>query len=90
MAERYGSHPALAVWHVSNELGCHNALCYCDVSASAFRDWLRARYGSLDMLNAAWGTAFWSQKYGHWDDVLPPRTTRSAGNPAQLLDFRRF
>jgi beta-galactosidase len=90
MVERYGDHPALALWHVSNELGCHNALCYCDVSAAAFRTWLRARYGTLDALNAAWGTAFWSQKLGDWADVLPPRSTRSAGNPAQSLDFKRF
>ena len=90
MADRYGSHPAVALWHVSNELGCHNALCFCDESAIAFRSWLRARYGTLEALNAAWGTAFWSQRVGVWDDVLPPRTTRSAGNPAQLLDFKRF
>ena len=90
MADRYGSHPAVALWHVSNELGCHNALCYCDASARAFRTWLRDRYATLDALNSAWGTAFWSQRYGTWDDILPPRTTRSAGNPAQLLDFKRF
>lgn len=90
MAERYRDHPALALWHVSNELGCHNALCYCDVSAAAFRTWLKRRYGSLDALNQAWGTAFWSQRVGDWADVLPPRATRSAGNPAQLLDFKRF
>ena len=90
MAERYGDHPAVALWHVSNELGCHNAHCYCESSARAFRTWLRARYGTLDALNTAWGTAFWSQRYGTWDDILPPRTTRSAGNPAQLLDFKRF
>lgn len=90
MAERYGDHPALALWHISNELGCHNALCYCDASAVAFRGWLRQRYGTLDALNAAWGTAFWSQRYGTWEDILPPRTTRSAGNPAHLLDFKRF
>lgn len=90
MANRYGSHPAVAVWHVSNELGCHNALCYCDTSGRAFRTWLRDRYATLDALNAAWGTAFWSQRYGSWDDVLPPRVTRSAGNPAQQLDFKRF
>ncbi len=90
MGDRYGAHPAVMLWHVSNELGCHNALCFCDESARAFRDWLRVRYGTLEALNAAWGTAFWSQRFGAWDDVLPPRATRSAGNPAQLLDFKRF
>ena len=52
MAERYGGHPALAMWHVNNEYGCHVSRCYCDVSGGAFRDWLCRRYGdSLDALN---------------------------------------
>lgn len=90
VAERYGDHPALALWHISNELGCHNAHCYCDTSAHAFRRWLEARYGTIEALNDAWGTAFWSQRYSQWGDILPPRRTRSAGNPAHSLDFRRF
>ena len=90
IATRYAGHPALAMWHVSNELGCHNLRCYCDVSAAAFRDWLRRRYGDLEALNAAWGTTFWSQHYGEWDEVLPPRLTPTVGNPTQSLDFCRF
>lgn len=90
VAERYGSHPAVALWHVSNELGCHNALCYCDVSAASFRRWLEARYTTIDRLNDAWGTTFWSQQYSDWSEILPPRSTLSAGNPAQRLDFERF
>lgn len=90
VAQRYASHPALAMWHVSNELGCHNALCYCDVSAASFRGWLEHRYGTIERLNDAWGTSFWSQKYGTWQEILPPRATLSAGNPAQRLDFARF
>jgi beta-galactosidase len=90
VARRYGDHPALALWHVSNELGCHNALCWCDTSAAAFRDWLRARYRDVAALNAAWGTTFWSQRYGSFDEVLPPRLTLSTRNPGQVLDFHRF
>jgi beta-galactosidase len=90
MASRYGHHPGLVLWHVSNELGCHNAHCYCDVSAAAFRRWLRNRYGDVDALNDAWGTAFWSQRYGDWDEVLPPRLAPTFPNPTQQLDFRRF
>ncbi|MFF5207401.1 beta-galactosidase [Streptosporangium sp. NPDC000396] len=90
MALRYGGHPALVLWHVSNELGCHNARCYCDVSAAAFRVWLRERYGTLDGLNAAWGTDFWSQVYSDWEEILPPRLAASYVNPTQQLDFARF
>ncbi len=90
LATRYGSHPALAMWHVSNELGGHNARCYCDVSAVAFRHWLRSRYGDLDTLNDAWGTTFWSQHYADWDEILPPRTAPTFPNPTQQLDFARF
>jgi beta-galactosidase len=90
LANRYAGHPALAMWHVSNELGCHNVHCYCDVSAAAFRRWLQSRYGDLDGLNTAWGTAFWSQHYADWLDVLPPRATTAQGNPTQELDFWRF
>lgn len=90
VARRYGDHPALELWHVSNELGCHNAHCYCDVSAAAFRRWLLGRYGGVDALNDAWGTTFWSQRYGSFDEVLPPRDTLSTRNPGQVLDFHRF
>ncbi|MBL7257584.1 beta-galactosidase [Paractinoplanes lichenicola] len=90
IATRYGGHPALALWHVSNELGCHNALCYCEASAEAFRVWLATRYGTVEALNKAWGTAFWSQRYDSFDEVQPPRLALSVRNPAQLVDFQRF
>jgi beta-galactosidase len=90
LATRYREHPALALWHVNNEYGCHVAACYCDESAAAFRAWLRTRYATLDALNAAWGTAFWSQRYGEWDEILPPRATPTFANPTQQLDFLRF
>ncbi|QNP75308.1 beta-galactosidase [Streptomyces roseirectus] len=87
LARRYGDHPAVALWHVHNE---YATLCYCDHTAAAFRVWLRERHGSLDALNEAWGTAFWSQRYGSWEQVLPPRATNWHGNPGRHLDFRRF
>lgn len=90
LAERYRDHPAVAMWHVSNELGCHNARCYCDVSAEAFRGWLRECYHDLEALNDAWGTAFWSQRYGDWEEILPPRAVPAFPNPTQQLDFYRF
>jgi beta-galactosidase len=90
LAERYRDHPALALWHVNNEYGCHVAACYCDRSAEHFRRRLRERHGTLDALNEAWGTAFWSQRYGDWDEIVPPRAAPSFGNPSQELDWHRF
>lgn len=90
MAQRYGQHPALALWHVDNELGCHVPHDFSDDAAAAFRRWLEARYGTVEALNAAWGTAFWSQRYDSFDEVLPPRTAPTYANPTQQLDFARY
>ena len=90
MAQRYGHHPALRLWHVNNEYGCHISECYCELCAEQFRGWLRERYGDLDALNAAWGTAFWSQQYHAWAEIQPPRQAPTYANPAQQLDWRRF
>ncbi|MFE6592038.1 beta-galactosidase [Streptomyces sp. NPDC057781] len=90
LASRYAGHPALVAWHVNNELGCHNVYDYSDDAARAFRDWLRDRYTTLESLNHAWGTAFWSQRYSDWDQILPPRLAASHPNPTQQLDFKRF
>jgi beta-galactosidase len=90
LADRYRHHPALAIWHINNEYGCHVNECFCNQSAAAFREWLRRRYGTLDALNAAWGTAFWSQRYDEWDEINPPRRAPTFINPTQQLDWRRF
>jgi beta-galactosidase len=90
LATRYHDHPALALWHVSNEYACHNVPCYCDSCAGAFRVWLGERYDGLDALNDAWGTAFWSQRYTEWDQLLPPRCTATFANPTHQLDYARF
>jgi len=87
LAARYAFHPALRLWHIHNEYG---TWCFCDHCAVAFRDWLRLRYHSLDDLNEAWSTAFWSQRYGRWEEILPPRATQYLRNPAHELDYRRF
>jgi beta-galactosidase len=90
LAEHYKNHPALAMWHVDNEYGCHIGACYCDQSAAAFREWLKERYSTLDALNFAWGTAFWSQTYSDWEEIYPPRRAPASVNPTQQLDWARF
>jgi len=90
LAERYARHPALVMWHVDNEYACHVSECFCDTSVTAFREWLQKRYGSLDALNQAWGTAFWSQHYSDWDEIHPPRVAPTFINPTHQLDWARF
>ena len=68
LAERYGHHLALRMWHVSNEYG---PSCFCDRCAARFREWLSARYGSLEGVNRAWVTPFWSHSYTTWEEVEP-------------------
>ena len=87
LAARYGAHPALHAWHLHNEYG---TVSYGTLVDAAFQAWLRARYGDLATLNRVWHTAFWSQGYGQWDEIVAPQQTQYLPNPTQLLDFKRF
>ncbi|WP_460364502.1 beta-galactosidase, partial [Actinocorallia lasiicapitis] len=90
IAERYRDHPALVLWHISNEYADHTVECFCAESARHFRRWLADRYKTVDALNDAWGTSCWGQHYTALDQVEPPRRAPGPVNPAQLLDWRRF
>lgn len=87
LAERYGRHPAVMLWHISNEFG---GACWCPLCAGAFRSWLRGRYGSLEALNLAWWNAFWSHTYSDWDEIDPPSPLGEPGVHGLNLDWRRF
>lgn len=90
LAERFGDHPAVVLWHVGNEFACHVRECFSEESERAFRAWLGARYASIEALNRAWGTDFWSQRYTSFEQVRPPSAMPSFPNPSQVLDWRRF
>lgn len=90
LAERYGRHPALAMWHVNNEFGCHVHESFTPAAHAAWQAWLRDRYVTVDGLNHAWGTAFWSQRYGGFDEIPMPGPMPTFANPTMLLDWRRF
>ncbi|MCD0442933.1 beta-galactosidase [Glycomyces sp. A-F 0318] len=90
LAARYGSHPAVRMWHLHNEYGWANVQCYCEASAAAFRGWLAEKYGDADRLNEAWGTAFWGLVYRSFDEVEAPAAAPPGVNPALQLDWRRF
>jgi beta-galactosidase len=94
LAQRYADHPALLLWHVSNEYGstpCHCANCY-----AGFRQWLKARYGTLEAVNRAWWATFWSHQYTDWDEIEPVDGSVHGlmldwmrYNSDQVLDFYR-
>ncbi len=90
LAARYADHPAVVLWHIHNEYGCHVSECYCPTSVAAFQEWVQTKYRTLDALNAAWGTAFWGQTYTAWDEIDAPRDAPADANNAQRLDFARF
>lgn len=66
LALRYGKHPALSLWHVGNEF---SGECHCSLCKTAFHDWLKHRYGSLDQLNQVWWTAFWNHTFTAWSQI---------------------
>lgn len=87
LAERYAFHPAVLGWHISNEYGGE---CHCDYCQEAFRDWLKNKYGSLDALNRAWWTTFWSHTYTSWSQVESPAPHGEMNVHGHNLDWRRF
>ncbi len=91
IAERYGEHPAVVGWQTDNEFADHDTgRSWGEISRRGFRDWLRERYGDLDVLNQAWGAVFWSQAYSDWEEIGLPHHTPASPNPSHLLDFYRY
>lgn len=90
-AEHYGPHPAIVGWQIDNELNCETCDFYSEADHTAFREFLKRKYGTLDALNAAWGTVFWNQTYTDWEQVHVLRPVLNEGNnPHQHLDYCRF
>ncbi|MGX7164708.1 beta-galactosidase [Enterococcus massiliensis] len=87
LAERYGSHPALSMWHVSNE---YSGECFCPYCQESWRKWLQKKYGSLEAINQAWLMSFWGSTYSDWAQVLPPSPLGEHKVHGMDLDWKRF
>lgn len=87
LAERYSQHPAVLGWHISNEYGGE---CHCNLCQERFRDWLKAHYKTLDALNHAWWSTFWSHTYTDWSQIESPSPQGEVSIHGLNLDWRRF
>lgn len=93
LAERYKNHPALLIWHISNEYGGY---CYCENCAAEFRRWLQKRYGTLEKLNKAWNTRFWGHTFYDWEEIVPASQLSEEWGHNRTnfqgisIDYRRF
>ncbi|MBN1247626.1 MAG: beta-galactosidase [Anaerolineae bacterium] len=87
LAERYMDHPALLVWHLSNE---YSGECHCELCRAAFREWVKEKYGTLDAVNEAWWTAFWAHTYTDWSQIEPPSEIGETSVHGLNLDWRRW
>lgn len=87
LAERYGNHPAVILWHVSNE---YSGSCHCELCQENFRFWLKDRYGSIDALNKAWWNSFWSHTLSDWSEIHSPVPYGENTVHGLNLDWKRF
>ncbi len=87
LVKRFGSHPAVKMWHISNELGGE---CHCELCQESFRGWLKRKYQTIDALNRSWWTTFWSHTYDSFDQVESPSPLGEMSVTGLKLDWRRF
>ncbi|AEY65039.1 beta-galactosidase [Clostridium sp. BNL1100] len=88
LAERYAKHPALILWHISNE---YSGECHCPLCQEAFRSFLRNKYaGDLEKLNHEWWTGFWAHRYTDWSQIESPSPRGENETHGLILDWKRF
>ncbi len=87
LSERFGKHPGVILWHISNEF---EGECYCPLCQAEFRKWLEKKYGTIENLNKQWWTSFWSHKYNSFDQIEPPLPNGETEVHGLVIDWKRF
>lgn len=87
LARRFGAHPGVIAWHISNEYGGE---CHCPLCQAKFRQWIQDKYQTVERLNRAWATTFWSHRYNSFDQIESPSSIGEPGLHGLNLDWRRF
>lgn len=92
LAEMSLRHPGIILWHISNEMGGNfsDSACHCEECQRAFREWLKKKYGTLENLNRAWWTVFWSHVYTDWEQIHSPTADGECLVHGLNLDWHRF
>lgn len=87
LAKRFGSHPAVIMWHISNE---YNGECHCPLCQDAFREWLKNKYETIDEINKNWWLMFWSHKYDSFEQIESPQEHGERDVHGLNLAWKRF
>ncbi len=87
LAKRFGKHPGVIAWHLSNEC---SGECHCPLCQEAFRSWLKEKYGTIEALNRAWATTFWGHIYNRFDQIESPSPIGEQSIHGLNLDWKRF
>lgn len=91
MTKRFAENANVIGWQTDNEFGnSHGDFCMCDSCRKSFQGWLAKKYGTVEALNAAWGTHFWSQEYNDFSEIFTPMITAAGENPSAILDWKCF
>ena len=87
LAERYANHPAVILWHLSNE---YCGECRCELCQEAWRSWLKRKYCTIERLNHCWWAGFWNLRYTDWSQIDAPTHMGEFSNTSMWVDWRRF
>ena len=87
LAQKFGDHPAVVAWHISNEYGGE---CHCPLCQAEFRKWVKEKYGTIEKLNKAWATTFWSHIYNSFDQIESPSSRGEFSLHGLNLEWKRF
>ena len=87
LAKRFGNHPGVIAWHISNEYGGE---CHCELCQAEFRKWLKEKYQTIENLNFAWATTFWSHRYNDFEQIESPSSRGEYWLHGLNLDWKRF
>ena len=88
LAEAFGSHPGVIMYHISNEF---SGECYCEHCIKRFRTYLAEKYDhDIEKLNRAWWTTFWSHRYNDFEQIEPPFIHGETSVMGLNLEWKRF